>query len=252
MRSFDDFVSAAAPATPLLPLLHVTDSLSLRLVLKDKALKPQRCTVFNENFLYFSYGRPAFRPNAGTEASALSSYAPVCILVDGGKIPLKKVFPFDSGAFHNGLFSKAMHRRMKLESFELAASIDRPQKIVTTFFDTNVKYYDNETREMVGAPATLFEVESFVALLRNKQQEHYDDRVSSIELVTSHAVFLKGNVLAIIFPIIFLEDAEFVKAVEVLNAELLTYPLGARIGNEAIFGQISLLARDFFQRRGLL
>ena len=41
------------------------------------------------------------------------------------------------------MFASSTHKKMKLKNFELAAVLDRPQQVVTTFFGNNTNYYDN-------------------------------------------------------------------------------------------------------------
>ncbi len=143
------------------------------------------------------------------------------------------------------MFRKALHKRMALSDFSLETHLDRPQKVVATFFGSNTSYFDNDPKPGIKIPSTNFEVESYLELLSNKQSEQYDDRVSAIEIVTDHAILLKGNVQAIAFPGTFMEDEAFAKSFQALNCLPLPYPLGARIGNQENFGKISLIVRDY-------
>jgi hypothetical protein len=147
MKTFDDFVAKASPANPVLPLIHMTDGFCMRLILEQKELAPQDCPTLGQPALYFSYGRPSFRPNGGAQPTALISYAPVCFVVDATKVPIKKAFPFDSGAFDRKMFASSTHRKMKLSHFELAADLSRPRQVVTTFFGTNGNYFDNNPKK---------------------------------------------------------------------------------------------------------
>lgn len=177
MTTFDDFISSSPCADPVLPLVHLTDGFSLRIILGEGELKPQDCPVIEGPALYFSYGRPAFRPNGGMQPTALSSYAPVCFVMDASKVPIKHVFPFDTGAFKKRMLAQAFHRKMPLKSFELAADLRRPQQVVAKFFGSNADYYDCSVNPSVAVPSLLFEAESVLSLFANKQTEEYDDRI---------------------------------------------------------------------------
>jgi hypothetical protein len=47
--------------------------------------------------------------------------------------PIKRIFPFDSGAFDNELYDNALHRDMNLEDFGLEPSPDTPGRVISFF-----------------------------------------------------------------------------------------------------------------------
>lgn len=252
MKTFDDFVGQSPTTTPTLPLIHMTDGFCMRLILDQKELVPQDCPVLGWPALYFSYGRPAFRPNGNVKPSALTSYAPVCFVIDASAVPIKKAFPFDSGAFKAKMFASSTHRKMKLEHFELAASLDRPQQVVTAFFGSNANYFDNIPKVDVQYPSLLFEVESFAALLGDKQSENYDDRISAVEVISDKSVLLKSAVRAMVFPGQFMDDDMFKEALTALKCDPIPYSVGARFSSENAFSRISVAVRDYLVAQNLL
>lgn len=252
MKSFDDFVASAPPVGPLLPLVHMTDGYCMRLIMDGNKLEAQACKVLGDIALYFSYGRPAFRPHGGAPPTALSSYAPVCFIINSGAIKVKKAYPFDSGAFYRKMFSRATHSKMTLKNFELAADLARPQQVVAKFFGSNTAYFDNDTRKDVAGPALLFEVESFIALLGDKQSEEYDERISSIEVITDTSVLLGGNVIAMAFPGQFSDDPTFKNAFSALGCDPIPYSLGGRFTGEGSFARISDFVRDYLVKKKFL
>lgn len=252
MKTFDDFVGKATATKPTLPLIHMTDGYCMRLILDQKELVPQDCPVLGSPALYFSYGRPAFRPNGNIKPSALTSYAPVCFVIDAAAVPIKKAFPFDSGAFNAKMFASSTHKKMKLEHFELAASLDRPQQVVTTFFGSNVSYFDNFPKADLEYPSLLFEVESFAALLGDKQSENYDDRISAVEIISDKSVLLEGAVRAMAFPGQFMDDDAFKEALSALKCHPIPYSVGARFSSENAFSRISVAVRDYLVVQKLL
>jgi len=88
-------VKATPEALPRLPLVHSTDSYVFEDILADKATTPQNCDVFiGEALTYFFYGKPAFRPNLGSEPTALKHYFPVCLLFKPTwTAVIKRIFP---------------------------------------------------------------------------------------------------------------------------------------------------------------
>lgn len=252
MQSFDKFVGQAALTKPVLPLVHITDGYCMRLILEEKRLEPQHCDVLKQPALYFSYGRPSFRPNGGALPSALTSYAPVCFVIDAAAIPIAKAFPFDSGAFSKKMFASSTHRKMQLKNFELSATLDRPQQVVTTFFGDNTSYFDNSPKSDVHRSPLQFEVESFIALLNDKQSEHYDDRISAVEIISQTSILLEGKIKAMVFPGQFLDDSTFTDALAVLRCDAIPYPLGARFSGEGAFARVSVCVRDYLVKSKLL
>lgn len=252
MKTFDGFVADASPTSPLLPLIHMTDGYCMRLILGEEALTPQECPTMGHPALYFSYGRPSFRPNGKALPTALSSYAPVCFVMDATAVPVKKSYPFDSGAFAQKMFASSTHKKMELKHFELAANLERPQQIVTTFFGSNTKYFDNDPIRNVTHSPLQFEVESFLALLGDKQSESYDDRISAVEVISDTTILLKGAVKAMVFPGQFLDDDIFKKALSALGCHPIPYSLGARFTNEASFSRISDSVRDYLVKQKIL
>lgn len=252
MQSFDKFVAQSTPATPALPLIHMTDGYCMRLILDQNKLEPQKCDVLGQPALYFSYGRPAFRPNGGALPSALTFYAPVCFILDAHAVPIKKAFPFDSGAFARKMFASSTHKKMQLRHFELTASLDRPQQVVTAFFENNTNYFDNAPKSDIPRSPLQFEVESFVALLGDKQSENYDDRISAVEVIADTSILLKGAIKALVFPGQFLEDVSFRDAITSLKCDPIPYSLGARFSTEGSFARVSLAVRDYLVKQKLL
>lgn len=252
MKTFDDFVGLATPAKPVLPLIHMTDGYCMRLILDQEELAPQDCPILQHPALYFSYGRPSFRPNGKGLPTALTSLAPVCFVIDAAAVPISKAFPFDSGAFARKMFAASTHPKMQLKHFALAASLDRPQQVVETFFGSNAKYFDNIPKKDLPHAALQFEVESFLALLGDKQSETYDDRISAVEIIADKSVLLKGAVKALVFPGQFLEDDTFKSALSALGCHPIPYSLGARFSNESCFGRISDSVRDYLVKQSLL
>jgi len=131
-----------------LPLVHTTDVYRFTNVLEDGVLEPRECDVFKgEPLLYFFYGRPSYRINASEGATGLDHYLPVCFLFRNSAVtPIKRIFPFDSGGFHNELYADAFHKEMKLDDFGLEPDQDTPGRVISLFFESADAYS--------GAPKT--------------------------------------------------------------------------------------------------
>ncbi|SEK00155.1 hypothetical protein SAMN05518849_1256 [Sphingobium sp. AP50] len=89
---------------------------------ESETLDPVPCPVFNkEPLIYFFYGRPAYRASAQIQSNGLDAYAPICIIMKPDAADPRRIFPFDSGAFHHHLLADFTHHRMMKEDFELDA-----------------------------------------------------------------------------------------------------------------------------------
>lgn len=206
---------------------HTTDAYRLRSIIETGLFTPNHCRVFDENLLYFFYGRPAFRKEEDQQFR-LSSRAPVVVilspdLIDEGK----RLFPFDTGAFEDR-YRKWMHPSMKLCDFELACSGDEPQRHVAAFFGTNTDYlrlkYCNPPLPYKGE----FEVESIVELLKDPDTGVADDRRMAMELQVGDKVkFDTSSIWALIVPDELLQAPFFVDFRNGIGigVELITYEI---------------------------
>jgi hypothetical protein len=147
--SFASLVSRIPAVCPLLPVAHTTDGYRFRDILENPRLRPSQCHVFNEQLTYFFYGRPAYRAASTKKATSLDSFSLISILFKSDALPTpKRVFPFDTGAWHRGLFASYMHPKMTLSNFELAPSLAEAQKLVHLFYGNNTRYYMGECEKL--------------------------------------------------------------------------------------------------------
>jgi hypothetical protein len=137
-NSLSRYVAAQTPNEPTLPFVHMTDAWVLNRILTSDLLQPRKCPYFNEDLLYLFYGRPSYRPNAKELASSLSFMAPVCFVLRPESLSfIARMFPFDSGAFHNGLFQDFLHPQMTIADFALEPDLQNPARLVNGFFGSN-------------------------------------------------------------------------------------------------------------------
>lgn len=118
-RNFAALVRAAPVSPVSLPLTHVTDGYSFRDIMGNEALVPSPCRIFGSDLVYLFYGRPAYRSAAELESNGIDAYWPVCFVMEPGAAAAMRIYPFDSGAFHHGRFSRLTHLKMIKEDFEL-------------------------------------------------------------------------------------------------------------------------------------
>lgn len=134
-RYFRDFVAALPEQLTSLPLTHVTDAISLRDIVRDNEIRPRECRVFRMPLLYLFSGRPAYRINPDEPPNSLKSYCPIAFILDPTiGVPIKQIYPFDTGAFAAKLYTDVLHASMRVDDFALDIDPKTPGRLIAFFF----------------------------------------------------------------------------------------------------------------------
>ena len=235
-NDFTSFIINFEQSLPFLPLLHTTDAFHFKEILKRELLEPEKCDVFDEKLLYFFYGYPAYRVNSGTISRFHGKLPIVIILYPDAVKYAKRVFPFDSGAYNNGLFPEYMYDNFTIKSFmaepypEFPGCIpipDIPSRIVSAFFQNNINYYyANKLRIFSGSELlNCHEAECHYELNNTKSESESDERRGIIEIQTVESVTLsKDSVWAVVLPESSLDNKILTKTVvEIWQAKPIPY-----------------------------
>lgn len=225
-RSLQNYIRDAKTANDLLPVTHTTDGFHLRSIAESESLEPQPCDIFAPDLLvYYFYGRPAFRCTAD-DATTLPAFLPVCFVLHPTAITsIKRIFPFDTGAFHLGLFARHLHKSMTCDDFALEPVLDSADKIVSKFFGTPNDYFLGTPVSGLNIPPFDFEAQTYYNLLKDEANTAFDDRKGCIEIQSEHSLDLNADtVLAVVLPSIFMDEESLTKIiVGEWKAEPLTY-----------------------------
>ena len=250
---FRALVDASVDTSQRLPLVHSTDSYVLADVLSDGVVTPQYCNVFTgEALTYFFYGRPAFRPNLDAEPTGLRHYFPVCLLFKPNwTAKVRRVFPFDSGAFHRGFYRRYLQGKMKLGDFSLEADMSTPGKIVSRFFGSSPAYLLGRPVVMPNIDQSEFEAHSYLALIHAKDSNDLDSRSSGIEVQTAEVIPIGDAVGAIVMPSTFI-DGQVGKALRKLSIDILPYRAFERFRPNEYTSTIAELCLNYYVRLGLI
>ncbi len=214
------------PCQKPLAWCHTTDAFRLREMIRKGEFAPSRCSVFDEDLIYFFYGRPAFRRNEETQLRQTAKAPIVVILSEDLPTYGCRMFPFDTGAFKER-YKDWVHRDMQLADFELECSSEAARRHVSAFFATN-EHYLNLTPSIPNTPFVGdFEVESIVNLLTDPSANNADDRRLAIELQVGREIpFVSPFVLGLIVPDELLQATWFDSFVAAHpQIEVLTYGL---------------------------
>lgn len=249
---FRKLIMDQAPLEDELPCIHTTDGLGFRSIIREGHISTDQCPVFNEPLLYLFYGRPSYRVNSQILATAIRAYAPVCFILKPGIITSPhRVFPFDSGAFHNDLFRDSMHRKMQRDDFALEPDPASPQRLIRLFFGDNDRYYRNQPIAELQLPPLAFEASSYHALINDRQENSYDERISSVELQIAEELPLGGAVEAVVLPDAFIVP-EVIASLDAISAKAIPYSFIDRLRPESYASSIYTVVRDYYLRRGYL
>ncbi|RYZ92220.1 MAG: hypothetical protein EOP06_04875 [Proteobacteria bacterium] len=243
-----------------LPLIHITDAYSFVTILSPKKLEPQQCDVFGEPLTYLFYGRPAYRTKHQGD-NFLSANLPVAMVFHPGMLSsiIKRVFPFDSGAFKLNLYSNFFHRRSELNDFELDGSMENAKKIVAYFYRSNEEYFHGGSRKNVEIPPFQFEAEGIFELARTSAGAQGDGkfkpdlRSSSIEIQTDGVIDINDALLALIIPQIFLDEENTKQFIDDISPKYIeTYSGIHNISNESITGILFEKIHRIYKKEGII
>jgi hypothetical protein len=253
-RRLRNLIHRQPSAQPPLPLVHTTDVYRLTNVLEDGRLEPRECDVFKgEPLLYFFYGRPSYRVNTNEGATALDHYLPVCLLFKSNSVsPIKRIFPFDSGGFHNALYADAFHKDMKLDDFGLEPDIDTPGRVISLFFETPDAYLRARSAPSVALDASELEAKSYLALIGQRLSNTMDNRVSGIELQFEGPLSINGAVEAVVLPDTLYSSPLIESKLAALKIEALPYPQVDRQRPSEYVTKIFDLCFEYYRRSGLM
>jgi hypothetical protein len=253
--SFDHIILRAPQALPILPLLHTTSAdRFLGQIVSASELRTAKCGVYNEDLLYTFYGRPAYKPNAGTLNTSLASFRPICFLLRPTALGnIKRVVPLDTGALDRGVFSRYVTRMMTKDRFELPNTIEGAAKFVKAFFDDNKRYYFGQIHPSPAFEPTDLLAEAYCAIVADKGTSEVDDRRSTIEVQFSDSISLNpANVMAIVLPSAFLDTPPILNFVKnVCGAEAIEYDIYSD-RPAADVREVMARVRDYLTNRGFL
>lgn len=253
-RRLRDFVASADLAAPQLPLVHSTDMYRFLDALDAGQLNPSPCPVFQgDPLIYFFYGRPSFRPNIDEPPTSLKHYFPVCLIMRAGTpIPIRRIFPFDSGAFARGMYDAYLHNDMKLEDFGLEPDPSTPGRVIRMFFDDVPSYLLANAKSGLDIPPEQLEASSYNALISAQEANAIDSRGSGIEVQSGEPVALEGQIAAIVLPSTFLDGGQTSERLSAMGVDAIPYRSISRSRPSEYFSEITNLCYNYYVKIELI
>jgi hypothetical protein len=227
LHTLQNHVQSTAEAVPRLPLMHTTNSWHFRTILATATLQPTWCDVFKEDLLYLFYGRPEYKPSHERPPTSHLGGASICFILSPDCLSsIKRIYPFDSGAFARQLYKAQLLDGMTLEDFSLPAVADIPPRVVRSFFGSNENYYFGNAVESKSIDPLEYEVQCYYNLIREQGTADYDDRRSSIEISTTASITLSDtSVKAVVLPKNLLDSTSVNTTLRSWKAKIYPYPV---------------------------
>lgn len=202
MSRLEAFIAAEPPATPQLPLTHITKVSNAREVFENGELRTTDCPVLKEKLLYFFYGRAEYR-SRGQKASDLPGEKPVCFVCKNfDDSDILATFPFDSGAFYlnDGIRDQYFPHIEDVLDLNLGDRLLSIQRLVSKFFGDNAQYLENDPLRANLDPFKDLEAAAYLQLLNSGGMSILDGRSTTPEMVI-HAPISLNNVEYLIAPL---------------------------------------------------
>lgn len=250
---FRQLVTEALEAEPALPLVHGSDAFKFLNALEDGELKPRSCDVFTgESLLYFFYGRPSYRANADAEPTSLAHYLPILFILKTDLAGLiRRIFPFDSGAFSRGFYSTHVHYDMTIGDFGLDVGSSTPGKLISAFFGDPVAYLRAEPNASLDVPPEQVEAISYRSIIAARDANSLDSRGAAIELQTASPVSLTNQVQAVILPAPFVDKGTTGAKLKALGIQPIPYMVHGRTRPSEYVTTITDLCYRYYVEIGL-
>ncbi len=256
MKSFSEFLQSnkIEPSNDL-PLVHTTRSFNLSNIIRKSAIFPQPCDVFHgENLNYLFVGRPGYKYSIDDGADHWMF--PSSFVFDIGSVKPKRVHPFDTGGFEKNRMPQFINE-MDLEFFETSTISQSANRIIGAFFGSAKDYMNFKGLSQAEFSSTFelspldAEIHALHKLSIDRKKPAFDDRQFNVEFQTEDTIELSGNLKALVTPIVYLDDDDFVRFFEKLNVEILTYdihPIEPKFHFYAIYDKI----KSYYQREGIV
>lgn len=243
---------------PNLPLIHSTSSFNALKILGNGYISVEEDNKIknSEPHAYFFYGRAAYPIQKGKLPRGEDSYFTVCMLVQSTAVDASYVFPFDTGAFINNLYSPFINEDSELAQFALPSDLCSINEFIFRVFGNHYNYVrGNALPNNVEMNCdTPFELRAYWNMVTNKSAQVVDSRCRTIEVVSTEKIQLDSHkLMAIIMPEL-LRDKKIVRKFldDHPDIDIISYPCFFGDTDDSYYGVVREKAYDYLKNKGLL
>jgi hypothetical protein len=239
-----------------LPWAHSTAASNLMDIIASGRLLATPCNVFKgEKLCYLFIGRPAYKMKPVENPS--SWQLPVAFVVRFAEKPsIKRIYPFDSGAFH-GRRLPSYITTFRLGGYELDANPELAGRLISFFFKSTDRYFMRrpagleELKEDHNLDMRHAEILALSRLYHETSAPKFDDRAAAIEVQIDEDIQLTPqNLLGVVMPSEYARVDGFVDDVKRLTSIVETYDLFP-LGTAAHFGLLYEGVQRVYKRAGV-
>lgn len=244
----------AVPKSP--PWVHSTASSNLIPILNEEKLLAVKCNVFKgEKLCYLFVGRAAYKGKdaLNPEPWQLPS---VFVMRFNNPPPLKRIHPFDTGAFERGVMPDYL-TTFKLEDFNVGTDQDQIGRLISLYFGTPRRYVDrdaNDQKKLKEEHLLDMSHDKILAvskLYKEGSTRDCDDRGAVIELQVEEDIPLqKENLLGVVIPEEYQRTPGVVQSLKQLTNVIETYRL-LPLSISHYYGLIYECVEQVYKRAGI-
>jgi hypothetical protein len=234
---------------PVLPLMHTTTVVKLLKIFFEGHLNLEECPVFKRPLVYFFYGRTAYRLDPLERQTSQAAAAPVVLIFRPESVPIRSVYPFDTGGYPHG--SQALAQgRVEMGDFAMSTVKDA-DKTVQHFWKSRKSYFWFQTNDLVQ-PSSFPQGNIYAQLYHGllALDSSADDRRGTVEISCEKSVEVSSaSLLGLVIPHDLMERNE-VKSLED-TVKVRSYPYFGGRGVE-YFSEIRTLVGSILEELRLL
>lgn len=245
-------LNVEAARTP--PLVHSTSVHRVFDILHGGKILAMRCSVFtNDKLCYFFVGRPAYK-GALSDAPATWQLPMSFVMRFREPPPIKRVFPFDSGAFVQKRLPDYI-TMFDLNGYEISGHPENIGRLISFYFKTPKRYMEKrangeqELKEEHSLGPRHQEISALHRLYLEQNSTAFDDRSAAVEIqISADVPLLQENVLGVVIPDEYGRDPEIMAALRAITPNVETYrhwPNNALFHYALIYEGVSNIYRKF-------